>query len=74
MAQYINKSALGAEIDNRIYRRKKEYNILEESEIWEDALKLKERINELVDLRTQVLFNTLDTIEVKEVDLEQEIQ
>ena len=64
MAQYINKSALVAEIENRI---KELQNIHKENEEKLDSIQ-KTAILLCID-ECKVILSILDTLEVKEVDI-----
>ena len=67
MTQYIDKSALVAEIDNRI----KKYILLQQKPEMSD---LQEELQNNIDCLNSIKGYILNTLEVKEVDLEEEIE
>ena len=68
MTQYISKDALVAEIDERIKAWKEYYDDMHNAECHELASGAYLRIDELKDFK-----RFIDALEVKEVDLEKEI-
>jgi len=67
MTQYINKSALVAEIERRIKQFVKENNTLLKNS--DNAKELRSRI-----IMCKEVLSLLDTLEVKEVDLKKELR
>ena len=65
MANYIDKDALVAEIDNRI----KKYTLLQQKPEMSD---LQEELQNKIDCLNSIKGYTLNTIEVKEVNLQEE--
>ena len=68
MEDYISKSALVAEIERRILNYTKRYDELAKYEVWITAKEIEHRIQGLKEA-----LSIINTIEVKEVDLEKEI-
>jgi len=69
MAHLIDKDALVAEIERRLHKYEKEYKELAHYEIWITAKKIEPKIEELKNFRSFI-----NSLEVKEVDLEKEIK
>jgi len=67
MTQYINKSALVAEIERRIKQFVKENNTLLKNS--DNAKELRSRI-----IMCKEVLSFIDTLEVKEVDLKKELR
>lgn len=69
MAKYIDKSALVAAIERRISQLESKYKELSNLEIWITAKEIEHIINGL-----KVALSIVNTLEVKEVDVEKEIK
>ena len=68
MTHYINKAYAVAAIEKRLHKYEKEYEELARYEIWITAKEIEHKIKGLKEA-----LSILDTLEVKEVDLEEEI-
>jgi hypothetical protein len=64
----IDKDKVAAEIEERLHKYEKEYEELARYEIWGTAREIRPKIEELKNFRSFI-----DNIEVKEVNLEKEI-
>ena len=65
MGRYIDKDALIEKIKKRLHKYEKEYERLAHYEIWITAKEIEPKIKELKNL-----LSFIDTIEVKDVDLD----
>lgn len=68
MDQYINKTTVVAEIERILSIHTKRYNELAKYEVWITAKEIEYRIQGLKEA-----LSIIDTLEVKEVDLQSEI-
>jgi hypothetical protein len=66
MEQYIPKSTLITEIKQILHKYEKEYEKLTHYEIWITAKEIEPKIKQLKNL-----LSFIDTLEIKEVDLEE---
>ena len=64
----IDKDTLVGEIERRISTYKRHYEELVRYEVWNDAKKIEPKINELENL-----LSFINTLEMKEVNLEKEV-